>query len=97
MPLEPGGGLSRGSMDKTIHTAFRELPTGARLILFIRALGALPYSLQEAPSASQFCEQIATVWDEHRLTISHLSDPALTELLRSHLQETLQCRSVERR
>ena len=69
----------------TSHIPFRELPSQARGLLFIFAIGALAAFGTKRPGESELTPALEIIWNWNRLRLDDLSNPGhMTHLLTEH-------------
>ena len=67
-------------------TPYAELPSEARALLFIFAMGAAARYVAQPPKRSELTPVLESIWNRHRLCRSDLADPfRLTALLKTEL------------
>ena len=65
---------------------FAELPSEARALLFIFAIGAAAHHMTQPPKQSELTPLLETIWNRNRLCPSDLANPfRMTALLKTEL------------
>jgi hypothetical protein len=68
------------------HVPFAELPSEARALLFIFALGAAARYVAQPPRQSELTPLLESIWNRNRLCLSDLANPfRMTALLETEL------------
>ena len=68
------------------HVPFAELPSEARALLFIFALGAAASYVARPPKRSELTPILESIWNRYRLCPSDFADPfRMTALLKTEL------------
>ena len=68
------------------HVPFAELPSEARALLFIFAMGAAARYVAQPLKQSELTPLLETVWNRNRLCLSDFADPfRMTALLETEL------------
>ena len=71
---------------RTSPVPFAELPSEARALLFILALGAAARYVGHPPRKSELTPLLESIWNRNRLCLSNLADPfRMTALLETEL------------
>jgi len=71
---------------RTSHVPFAELPSEARALLFIFAMGAAARYGAQPPKRSELTPILESIWNRNRLCRSDLADPfRMTALLKTEL------------
>lgn len=71
---------------RTSHVPFAELPSEARALLFIFAMGATVRYLARPLRWSELTPLLEAIWNSNRLCLSDLADPfRMTALLETEL------------
>ena len=69
---------------RTSHVPFAELPSEARALLFIFAMGAAASYVAQPPKRSELIPILESFWNRNRMCRSDLADPSrLTALLKT--------------
>jgi hypothetical protein len=68
------------------HIPYAELPSEARALLFIFALGAAARYVAQPPKRSELTPILESIWNRNRLCLSDFADPfRMTALLKTEL------------
>jgi len=71
---------------RTSHVPFAELPSEARALLFIFAMGAAARYVAQPPKRSELTPILEYIWNRHRLCLSDFAAPyRMTALLETEL------------
>jgi len=71
---------------RTSHVPFAELPSEARALLFIFALGAAARYVTQPPRQSELTPLLESIWNRNRLCLNDLANPfRMTALLETEL------------
>jgi hypothetical protein len=71
---------------RTSHVPFAELPSEARALLFIFAMGAAARYVAQPPERSELTPILESIWNRRRLCLSDIADPfRMTALLKTEL------------
>jgi hypothetical protein len=71
---------------RTSHVPFAELPSEARALLFIFAMGAAARYVAQPPKRSELTPLLEIIWNRNRVCLSDFADPfRMTALLETEL------------
>ena len=71
---------------RTSHVPFAELPSEARALLFIFAMGAAARYVAQPPKQPELTPLLENIWNRNRLCLNDLADPfRMTALLKTEL------------
>jgi len=69
---------------RTSHVPFADLPSEARALLFIFALGAAAHYVAQPPRQSELTPILESIWNRNRLCLSDFADSfRMTALLKT--------------
>ena len=81
---------------RTSHVPFAELPSEARALLFIFAMGAAARYVAQPPKRSELDPLLEIIWNRNRLCLSDFADPfRTTALLKAELPPLCTAGGVE--
>jgi hypothetical protein len=71
---------------RTSHVPFTELPSEARVLLFMFAMGAAARHVAQPPKRAELDPLLEIIWNRNRLCLSDFADPRrMTALLKTEL------------